>query len=406
MAPRNVLVIDDDPLFCVIAEETLLALGADEVAVAEDGAQGLQMVSDRPEAFDLILCDLNMPNIDGVLVLRELGKRNYSGALIIVSSEKQAVIESVHAMARLAGVHMLGALRKPLNASTLQQLLASETREPSAQSIEISRDEVRAALDAKAIVPVYQPKLDLIKGEINSVEVLARYAQPGAGLQSAYAYLQASESFGMMLDLTLSQIEQVALQARSWRAEGVDLGFAFNISPSLLVDKNLPERIVSVLGETGLSPHMVTLEITENQLIEYSPDVLEVLSRLRIQGFHLSVDDFGTGATSFEQLRLYPFSELKLDLTFVQDVLSDSFARLTVATSLKLARLLNMSVVAEGVETEEQLDYFRKAGATFAQGYLIAKPLAGTDVMPWLRDNQGRWSSPLPYEPDADAKSA
>ena len=182
MAPRNVLVIDDDPLFCVIAEETLLALGADEVAVAEDGAQGLQMVSDRPEAFDLILCDLNMPNIDGVLVLRELGKRNYSGALIIVSSEKQAVIESVHAMARLAGVHMLGALKKPLNASTLQQLLASETREPSAQSIEISRDEVRAALDAKAIVPVYQPKLDLIKGEINSVEVLARYAQPGAGL--------------------------------------------------------------------------------------------------------------------------------------------------------------------------------------------------------------------------------
>ena len=406
MALRNVLVIDDDPLFCVIAEETLLALGAGEVIVARDGAQGLQMVADRPESFDLILCDLNMPNIDGVLVLRELGSRNYSGALIIVSSEKQAVIESVHAMARLAGVRMLGALKKPLNASMLQKLILSETSQPSEQMVAVSRDEVRAALDAKAIVPVYQPKLDLIKGEINSVEVLARYAQPGSGLQSAYAYLLASESLGMMLELTLSQIEQVAVQARSWRAEGFDLGFAFNVSPSLLLDKKLPERIVSVLGETGLSPHMVTLEITENQLIEYSPDVLEVLSRLRIKGFHLSVDDFGTGATSFEQLRLYPFSELKLDLTFVQDVLSDSFARLTVATSLKLARLLNMSVVAEGVETQEQLDYFRKAGATFAQGYLIARPLAGDDVMPWLRENLGRWSSPLPNQPDADAKSA
>ena len=406
MVPRNVLVIDDDPLFRVIAEETLLALGADEVVVAGDGAQGLQMVADRPEAFDLILCDLNMPNIDGVLVLRELGSRNYSGALIIVSSEKPAVIESVHAMARLAGVKMLGALRKPLNANTLQKMIRIEMSQPSEKMIEVSRDEVRAALDAKTIVPVYQPKLDLIKGEINSVEVLARYAQPGAGLQSAYAYLRASESLGMMPELTLRQIEQVAVQSRSWRAEGVDLGFAFNISPSLLADKNLPERIVSALGDTGLSPHMVTLEITENQLIEYSPDVLEVFSRLRIKGFHLSVDDFGTGATSFEQLRLYPFSELKLDLTFVQDVLTDSFARLTVVTSLKLARLLNMSVVAEGVETAEQLDFFRKAGATFAQGYLIAKPLAGDDVMPWLRENRGRWTSPLPDQPDANARSA
>tara|TARA_R110000782_G_scaffold46181_6_gene102181 strand:- start:455 stop:1666 length:1212 start_codon:yes stop_codon:yes gene_type:complete len=403
MLLRNVLVIDDDPLFRVIAEETLLALGAGEVVVAGDGAQGLQMVADRPEAFDLILCDLNMPNIDGVLVLRELGSRNYSGALIIVSSEKPAVIESVHTMARLAGVRMLGALRKPLNANTLQKMILSQMSQPSEQVIEVSRDEVRAALDAKTIVPVYQPKLDLTKGGIHSVEVLARLAQPGAGLQSAYAYLLASESLGMMPELTLSLIEQVAVQSRSWRAEGVDLGFAFNISPSLLLDKNLPELIVSALGETGLSPHMVTLEITENQLIEYSTDVLEVLSRLRIKGFHLSVDDFGTGATSFEQLRLYPFSELKLDLTFVQDVLTDSFARLTVVTSLKLARLLNMSVVAEGVETEEQLDFFKKAGATFAQGYLIAKPLAGTDVIPWLRENHERWTSPLP---DADARSA
>jgi EAL domain-containing protein (putative c-di-GMP-specific phosphodiesterase class I) len=164
------------------------------------------------------------------------------------------------------------------------------------------------------------------------------------------------------------------------------------------------QRIMSVLDETGLSPHMVTLEVTENQFVKYSADVLEVLSRLRIKGFRLSVDDFGTGATSFEQLRLYPFSELKLDRIFVQDVLTDSFARLAVATSLKLARLPNMSVVAEGVETQEQLDYFRKAGATFAQGYLIARPLAGQDVMAWLQENHGQWTSPVPDQPDADAQ--
>jgi len=405
MVLRNVLVIDDDPLFRVVAEETLLALGAGEVVLARDGAEGLQMVADRPEAFDLILCDLNMPNIDGVLVLRELGSRHYSGALIVVSSENRAVIETVDAMARLAGVRMLGALKKPLNATKLQKLILLGASQPSAQMIEVSREEVRAALDANAIVPVYQPKLDLVKGEINNFEVLARYAQPGAGLQSAYGYLLASESFGMMLELTLRQIEQVALQARSWRADGFDLGFAFNISPSLLLDKNFPERIMSVLDETGLSPHMVTLEVTENQFVKYSADVLEVLSRLRIKGFRLSVDDFGTGATSFEQLRLYPFSELKLDLIFVQDVLTDSFARLAVATSLKLARLLNMSVVAEGVETQEQLDYFRKAGATFAQGYMIARPLAGKDVMAWLQENHGQWTSPVPDQPDADAQS-
>jgi EAL domain-containing protein (putative c-di-GMP-specific phosphodiesterase class I)/AmiR/NasT family two-component response regulator len=406
MPLRNVLVIDDDPLFCVIAEETLLALGAGQVMVAGDGAEGLQMVADRPEAFDLILCDLNMPNIDGVLVLRELGSRNYSGALIIVSSEKQAVIESVYAMARLAGVRMLGALKKPLNANALKQLPLSEVSAQSGQISAVSRDELRAALDTEAIVPVYQPKLDLQNGEIRSVEVLARYAQPGSGLKSAYAYLLAGESHGMMLELTLSQIEQVAFQARSWRDAGLDLDFAFNISPSLLQDNHLPEHLMAAVEKGELSPHMITLEITEDQLIHYSADVLEVLSRLRIKGFHLSIDDFGTGATSFEQLRRYPFSEMKIDMTFVQDVLTDSFARLTVATSLKLANFLNMSVVAEGVETEAQLDYFRKAGAAFVQGYLIAKPLAGDDVIPWMRKNHGRWTSPLPDQPDADAKSA
>lgn len=150
---------------------------------------------------------------------------------------------------------------------------------------------------------------------------------------------------------------------------------SLNISPLTLTDRSLPRILVDCVARMGVKTRQVTLEVTEDHLLNFGPDTLEVLARLRIAGFGLSIDDFGTGATSLEQLRRFPFTELKIDRAFVQNTDTDAFAHEVLKTSARLANIIGLTSVAEGVETPADLEQVAAAKVNRVQGFLLARPM-------------------------------
>ena len=376
------LLIDDDPLAHVVGEEVLRALGVEKVVSAADGDTGLSVLSQGPGTFDLLLCDLNMPDLDGVGVIRELGRLGFDGGLVIVSGEDTDVIRTVRAMADLVGVRVLGAIKKPLTVDELGGILKREVA-PSQNKNLITRRSLKLAFDERRIVPFYQPKIDLRTGECAGLEVLARHAGTDGTISKPSRVLEAAAREDLMVELTMVIFEQVLSHARIWQDKSFIPPLALNFNPLILSELDLPDWVISRIKRARLDPRDFTIEITEDKLMTYEANVLEVLSRFRLGGLRLSLDDFGTGATSIEQMRLFPFNELKIDQSFVQGATNDGFARTTVETSARLARMLGLSVVAEGVETLAQLRFVKAVGARQVQGFLFAKPMPANAVLDW-----------------------
>jgi EAL domain-containing protein (putative c-di-GMP-specific phosphodiesterase class I) len=293
-------------------------------------------------------------------------------------------------MAQLVGVRVLGALKKPLDRAALATLLRNPASALEQRAELVTRHMLKQAISEGRIQPVYQPKLDNRSRSVTGVEVLLRVVGDDGELQSPQPFIIAAERDRMIDQLTDVIFEQAVSDAARWKQEGFEPKLAFNLSPVSLSDLDLPDRLKSHFVAAGLEPTATTLEITENQLLDHHADVLDILSRLRLAGFRLSMDDFGTGATSMEQLRLFPFNELKIDKSFVLTALEDEFARTTVETGARLAAMLGLDVVAEGVETREMLNFVIRTGASHAQGFYIARPLAARDVTEWMRSNARR----------------
>ncbi|MEO1662604.1 MAG: EAL domain-containing response regulator [Pseudomonadota bacterium] len=386
-AYASALVIDDDPLAQIVVSEALIQLGIRNTEVADDGVQGLEKLANSRSEIDLVAVDLQMPKMTGVDVVRELARVGYKGAVIIISSEDSSLLRSVQNLAKLLGVNILGALQKPLNTDALHRLIEKPNCAPDRTLHRIlSRTEVIDAFTTGKLIPFYQPKIDLVTRKVSGFEILARHVAHGAKAPAPFQYLEAIEKFGLSIDFLNVMIERAAQDTKPWRDTVENFKLCFNLTPLAVQDSGLPDRLLKVVQNAGLDPKSITFEITENHLLECTAASLEVLSLMRLYGFSLSIDDFGTGATSIEQLRTFPFTELKIDGQFMMASEDDAFSRLTVQTSAKLAGMMGMNVVAEGVETADAIQFANESGAHEVQGFYFARAMAADDVHAWLKD--------------------
>lgn len=379
------LVIDDDPLFQIVICEGLRASGVATVETADDGVEGLEALANADGDVDLIAVDLQMPNMTGVDVIRELGRLGYKGSVIIISSEASNLRRSVENMAKLLGINILGALGKPLDVDELNALVQADQADTTQQhGRHLSRSNVISAIADRELIPFFQPKVNLTSGAVTGFEVLTRHVEDASG-PAPHNYLDAIEKFGLSVDFLCALIAQAAEQIDIWETPFKSLKLSFNLTPLAVQDSSLPDRLLAAVVSAGLDPKSVTFEITENHLLECTAASLEVLSLMRLYGFDLSIDDFGTGATSIEQLRTFPFTELKIDGRFMMAGETDDFSRLTVETSAKLAGMLGMTVVAEGVETVASVRFAQRSGADEVQGYHFARPMSAEQTHTWLK---------------------
>jgi diguanylate cyclase (GGDEF)-like protein len=251
-------------------------------------------------------------------------------------------------------------------------------------------EQLRTALDDDQLDVHYQPKLDLRTGRVIGVEALVRWNHPERGLLYPDVFLPLAEQAGLMRRLALRVLERSLRDLRAWRADGLDLSVAVNLSVSNLQDVALPDQVEMLLDSFDLPADALTLEITEDVLMADAARSQQVMAGLRRLGIRLSVDDYGTGYSSLSYLRALPVDELKLDRSFVSNLTSDARAAAIVRSTLQLSLDLGMTMVVEGVEDAATLTALRAWGCDFAQGYHIARPMPADRFLVWLAE-QPAW---------------
>jgi PAS domain S-box-containing protein len=391
--PQRVLVVDDDALARRQTSLLLTAMGVREILTVDSGEGALAEIARLGNrAIDLLITDLKMPGMDGIAFLRRLAEDAYPGCLIISSGVDEQVLYTSANLMRVKGLNLRGAVKKPLTRAGLTKLLTT-TCDQRGQTMaqpappEIPPDDILDGLQRDEFSLHFQPKVSANSLRVVGLEALARWQRQGRPVRPDL-FIAAAERHGLIVPLSHRLLDKALAAAGDLAAAGFPLPIAFNLSADWLSDIELPEIIEQRLAAAGLAPERLILEITESRLMSDLSTSLDVLTRLRLKGFKLSIDDFGTGYSSMEQLQRIPFGELKIDRSFVQGAAERPTARAILSSSLDMARKLGLTSVAEGVETQAELDLVRGLGCDLIQGWLIAKAMPSDALLVWLKQRE------------------
>ena len=385
------LVVEDHAFQRWALGHALQELGAKSVFNAGDGQTALEIYKSVDPPIDVVITDLNMPGMDGMEFIRHLGESGMRAALIVATDQEQALLASVETMVRAYGVNLLEGIRKPVTAKKLAAAIALYKAPPAkkepAAALHFDLDQVTSGIKAGEFEPYFQPKVDLASGEVRGAEALARWRHPIHGIVGPATFASALETSWQMDHLTSILLRKALACCQSWRTGGTDASVSLNLSLASLTDVTLCERVMESVREARVAPRHVIFEITETAAASDAGKVLENLSRLRMNGFGLSIDDYGTGYSSMQQLTRIPFTELKIDRTFVGGASGSKPNRPMLESCLEMARKLDIVAVAEGVETTEQFVLLRELGCDMVQGSFIAAPMKAADFLRWLMEH-------------------
>lgn len=390
----SVLILEDHPFQRRTLGRQVLGFGNTMVIEASSGDEALAAVRSAPP--DLVIADLETPGMDGITFLRMLAKESVTPRLVLTSAHDPSVLRSVDEMARLYGLRVLGAIPKPLPRELLRGYLEQVRlpEEAPARTSAVARrvgapeyplERIGEAIASGEIIPWYQPKIEVASGRISGVEALARWQHPTDGLLGAGAIIPVLESTPLMEALSTSMLRQSVTQVRAWQGAGLSLPVSVNLPGDALGDPGLADRLVALVRPLGVEPSALIIEVTETTVSRERALAIETLARLRLAGFGLSLDDYGTGYASMEMLKTMPITEVKVDRRFVHGASRDPKATAVLRSLLELAQGLSLNAVAEGVETAEDFALLRTLRCPYAQGYVIAKPMPAAELTAWVR---------------------
>ena len=381
------MVVEDHGFQRWVTGNILEKLGAAQVVTAGDGRAALAMLADVKPPIDVVVSDLDMPGMDGMEFIRKLGESWKHVSLIIVSSLDRGVMEGVETMARAYGVNVLGWLEKPPNpkklASLLERYVAPAPDGPQAPAFDFTAEQIAEGVRRGQFEAFFQPKVEVATRMVRGAEANARWRHPEMGLVAPAAFIRALEKGGFIDELTAAIVRVAARNCLLWRNAGLGIPVSVNLSLASLEETTLADRMVNLVLSQGLDVRHVMFEVTESAAATDVGRVLENLTRLRMKGFGLSIDDYGTGYSSMERLSRGPFTELKIDQGFVRDACTQPSRRAMLESSLEVARKLGIPAVAEGVENQAQWELLRSLDCPMAQGYFIARPMEAGDFLRW-----------------------
>ena len=244
----------------------------------------------------------------------------------------------------------------------------------SLERLDVEND-LRSAIQRDELRVVYQPKVDLATWSIVGVEALLRWQHPTRGWIPPAEFIPVAEETGLILDLGEFVLAKACAQLTEWRARNIDISIAINVSSQQFRFGEFATHVLQTIRQAGVPPQNLEIEITESLLMRNVDENIEALRLLHDAGIRLSVDDFGTGYSSLSYLKDFPLHALKIDRSFVRDLHNSRDDAAICAAILAMARELGLKVIAEGVETEEQLEFLRRHGCDEIQGFIFSKPL-------------------------------
>ena len=386
-----VMLVDDDGFMLKLIRRMLEKEGWTNVIAYESGDSALSALAGSTVPPVLILCDLNMPGMDGIEFIRELAKLNYVGAMILMSGVDLRILQTAEKVARAYGIRLLGSLKKPILPGELAGLMLDvgqrydvcpHTLPPKTYP----PHELQRAMRQGELVNYYQPKVAVSDGSLTGFEALVRWRHPNDGLVMPDQFISMAEESGLIDELTRLVLMQALRDLARWQSVGLDVTVAVNVSMENLTMLEFPDLVARELTSHGQMPQKLILEVTESRLPRDPRAMLDILTRMGIKGVRLSIDDFGTGHSSLSQLHDLPFNQLKIDKSFVHQAWMTPITRAIYDASLGVAKQLGLESVAEGVECLNDWDFLRHTGCQFAQGYFISRPMPAEAIDAWRLD--------------------
>lgn len=382
------LVIDDDSSFRSFFLRACPKVGWVALAV-ESPDRGLAALS----SFEphIVFLDLTFPDMDGLSVLSEMAPRTGDTAVAIISGCDPEVLRSAHRIGERLGVRMLPPLPKPV---TVEDILGRLTAF-RADSNTITPAAIAEAMSDGALCLAYQPKVSLRSGEYMGAEALVRWPVNDGVIPPGQFVPVVERDEGLSLRLLTYVLDRAAREAAVWKGNGVRC--AVNMSALCLADHTLPDTLSRTLKGTGVAPRDFVLELTETAALQDPDRVERVLTALRIRGFSVSLDDFGTGHSSLLHLQRMPFNEIKIDRTFVATLLENPRSEQIVRLMINLGQTLEAKTVAEGIESLEEAQALADMACDIGQGYHFARPVDPAGLTRWREE----WAWTQPNLPEA-----
>lgn len=380
MTENRLLTVDDDPRISRLVHRVAQKIGFDSLEINDSTEFESVYVEFKP---DVILLDLNMPGTDGVELLRFLAGLQSRAAIFLISGVDTRIIGTTTRLGQELGLNMAGELHKPVEIVGLQSELSKHYGEDKEEK-KVTESDLAEALESDRLFVHYQPKMDLKSRRVVGAEALARWKHPDYGEIFPGEFIPLAERSEQIAVLTDKVLETVLKESTRLKKKWQSLTYAVNLSPRLLTDLTLPERVIETLGAHDFAPSRLILEVTESGAMEDPTATMDILARLRLKGVQLSIDDFGTGYSSLVQLYRLPYSEVKIDKSFVMEMKSDIEAETIVRSIIGLGHGMGLKVVAEGIEDQETMDALADLGCDIGQGYYIARPKEAAQFEEWL----------------------
>jgi EAL domain-containing protein (putative c-di-GMP-specific phosphodiesterase class I) len=379
------LIVEDHPVQRRALRTLLVHLGAESIEEAEDGRQALQIIRDPRKPIDIMISDLSMPGMDGMELVRHLAASGSKLALILSSALSPTLLSSVANMAVAYKVNLLGVMGKPVSAVKLVPLvrLHRSIQEKSSRT-RYTLAEIAAGLSKGEFEPVFEARANLSTTQIVGLHATAAWRHPTEGLLSPADFMDSAEAYGVREALTFSILNQAIEECRRWEMAGMRLSLSVSLASTSLVEPDLANRVLADALEAGIDPNRVVLGVTESAVDTERAPALETLARLRVAGFGLAVEDFGSGAMWAEQLGKVSFTELHIGANLIAGIENDKASQTGLIVALDTAEQLNLVAVAKGIESIDQWNLLQGWGCTCGQGPFVSSSLSAHEVLPWL----------------------
>lgn len=392
-----VVLIEDDEFERKLLTHQFSTLGVKNILAYTNGLEAIDQINKRGLYNALIILDLKMPIMDGVAFLGLLKDTQFNGALLLISGGEEKVRFSTARIGTNYGLNVIGHFRKPIGKEQLKLHLnkflnvTHEKLETLASKKGYSVERFKQALDTGELFNEYLPKVNIKNGNFIGVEALVRWAHPEDGLVLPNAFISLAEE-SSLIDILFQQVFREALNDwQEWRQAGLDISLSINISMKNLSSPNFILFVEESLITTANPTQGLIFEITESMLVSDYKQVLNILTSLRLRGLNLSVDAYGTGLSSLEQLADIPFNEIKLDKSIIDNISKDQTLYDNSSRYMQGVDNLNIKTIAVGVDDIQDWKYLVGSKCDMAQGYFIGKPMPAHIVKPWSEDWEKRF---------------
>jgi len=391
MSQPKILISESHPLAQQALVSVLKSLGHTNlhVALTNDIAEKLIL---EEKSFDILFFSLSSANCSALTLLRQA---NHTGAIrtvIFVTDVSADIYTALCNLAKFSGIRVAGRLGKKYTKSELQAALESASvrktqSRPTLRSKMPPAKAVAAAALNDEFVPFFQPKLDLASMKIVGAEILMRWKHPKFGIIGPQTFIDLAKRFGH-LDIMTFSIFQSALEFLNHEELDKNFKLSINIDATQLTRPDFSSKVLKILKANHVRPDAVILEITETGLLKSPAECYTNLIHLRTIGCGISIDDFGTGYSSLQRICEIPCTEIKLDMSFVKNIDLNKRTQLAVASMAHLSQQMGVSLVAEGIETVEQLKLLQSLNCQFGQGYIFSPPISGESLIQWMSSHK------------------